>query len=307
MIRRRSDGREFYVLSCHAHAGESSMLERFFLYAKRGHRFLVEETVSHIEHFGLDATVLFPMTDPISNYAETNVKIIDGSRRFADRIIPFARINPNYDGAAESVSRYVAQGVRGLKLHPFWDGFAANDPILVRPIMEEADRFGLVCLFHSGDAWTALPGLIWDLAMDFKNVKFIIGHSGFYGFDTEARAIARRMDNVWCDTTMLGPPTRIKTMVHLVGKDKVLFGTDSPYLNPGAELESVLRFSELTDDELEAVLATNLAEMLDLKLTREVYRDNIVEYPLEEPIFWYDEAWVREARATDSEAGTEAP
>ncbi len=306
MIRRQKDGREFYALSCHAHAGESSMLERFFLYAERGRRFLVEETVSHIDHFGLDATVLFPMTDPISDYSVTNNKILEGSRRFPHRIIPFARINPNYDGAADSISEYVARGVRGLKLHPFWDGFAAIDPVLVRPIMEEANRFGLACLFHSGDAWTALPGLIWDLAMDYKDVKFIVGHSGFYGFDTEARAIARRMDNVWCDTTMLGPPTRIKTMVHLVGKERVLFGTDSPYLNPGAELENLVRFSELSDDELDAVLGGNLAKMLGLALTRDVYGDNIVDYPIEEPIFWYDEAWVQEARRSEVAVDTGA-
>jgi predicted TIM-barrel fold metal-dependent hydrolase len=158
--------------------------------------------------------------------------------------------------------------------------------------MEEANRFGLVVLFHAGEAWTTLPCLVWDLAVDYQNVKFIIGHSGQYGFDTEAWAVARRTDNIWLDTTELWTPQRIRTMVDLVGKERVLFGTDSPYINVAAELEKVLRFSALNDDELEAILASNLAALLDIRLDRDVYGDTIVDYPIDEPMFWYDEEWV---------------
>src|SRR5262249_44513493 len=192
---------------------------------------------------------------------------------------------------------YVEQGFRGLKLHCFWEGFAINDPVLVRPIMEEANRFGLVVLFHTGEAWTALPGLVWDLALDYPDVKFIIGHSGQYGFDTEAWAIARRTDNVWLDTTELWAPARVRTAANIVGADRILFGTDTPYINTGAELEKVFRYSELKDDELDRILAGNMAELFGLDLDRETYGGNVVDCPFAEPIFLFDEEWVARERA----------
>jgi predicted TIM-barrel fold metal-dependent hydrolase len=285
MIRRSSDGREFFAFGCHSHLGESSMMER---YCGQGRVFLGPQMISNLDHFGIDMSVAFAMVDVKSDYGAHNEAVLEAAAAHPTRIVPFARLNPHYEEmAAASVAGYVERGMRGLKLHPFWDAFTINDPVLVRPIMEEANRFGLVVLFHTGEAWTTLPALVWDLACDYPDVKFIIGHSGQYGFDVEAWSITRRAENLWLDTSELWAPQRVRTMVDLVGKERVLFGTDAPYINSAAEIEKLLRFADLSDDELEAILGKNLLELLSIAADAAGFAPT-VDYPHAAPIFWYD-------------------
>jgi predicted TIM-barrel fold metal-dependent hydrolase len=273
--------------------GESSMLERFL---GEGRTFLGDQMITLLDHYGIDTSVAFGMAKPTSDYAENNEQILSAARANPGRIIPFARMNPHVEGRGpELVERWVAAGARGLKFHPFWDAFQANDPYLVHPILEAADPHGLVVLFHSGESWLTLPGLVYDLAHTFRNTRFIIGHSGLYGFDAEAMALTRRIDNVWLDTTELWPPERIRTIVNAVGKERLLLGTDAPYINAGAEIEKVLRFSRLNDDELEAVLGGNLAELLALDATTR--SATVVDYPIAEAQWRSSGASAKESKA----------
>jgi len=277
---RRSDGRKYFVASCHAHMGRSSLLTRF-----RGMdpTFHGPQMVRLLDHYGIDATVAFGMAKPTSDYTADTDAILRASRDFPGRIIPFARMNPHMEGGAALVERYVREGIRGLKFHPFWDAFQINDRFLVHPILEVADHYNLTVLFHSGESWLTLPGFVWDLAHDFPNTQFIIGHSGLYGFDAEAVAVAKRKENLWLDTTELYPPERIRMIVDAIGKERLLFGVDAPYINAGCELEKVLRFSRLRDDELEAVLGGNLARLLGLDQISPAYAREPVDYPIAEP------------------------
>jgi len=257
------------------------MLERFL---GEGRTFLGGEMITLLDHYGIDVSVAFGMAKPTSDYAENNEAILSAAREHPGRIVPFARMNPHVEGRGpELVERWVAAGARGLKFHPFWDAFQANDPYLVHPILEAADPHGLIVLFHSGESWLTLPGLVYDLALTFRNTRFIIGHSGLYGFDAEAMALTKRIDNVWLDTTELWPPERIRTIVNAVGKERLLLGTDAPYINAGAEIEKVLRFSRLNDEELEAVLGRNLAELLSLDIQTAARSATVVDYPIAEP------------------------
>lgn len=272
--------KSFFIASCHAHMGESSLLKRF-----RGMepRFHGAEMVKLMDHYGIDVTVGFGMAKPTSDYSDDTINILKGAREFPNRIVPFARMNPHVPNSPELVERFVAEGAKGLKFHPFWDAFQANDKYLVHPILEAAEPHGLVCLFHSGESWLTLPSLIWDLAHDFPELRFIIGHSGLYGFDAEAMAVAKRRENLWLDTTELYPPERFRVIVDAIGKERLLMGTDAPYINAGIEIEKVLRFGRLTDDELDCVLGRNMANLFDLNPDDPAYAENVVEYPLVEP------------------------
>jgi uncharacterized protein len=278
---QRSDGRQFFVASCHAHLGESGLLTRF-----RGlePKFHGAEMVQMLDHYGIDATVAFGMAKPTSDYQADTEAVIQASRDFPGRVLPFARMNPHVPYSADLIDGYVEQGIRGLKFHPFWDAFQINDKHLVHPILEAAEPHGLTVLFHSGESWLTLPGFVWDLAHDFPNTKFIIGHSGLYGFDAEAVAVARRRENLWLDTTELYPPERLRMFVDRVGKERLLFGMDGPYINPGIEVEKVLRFSRLTDEELDCVLGRNLAELMGIDPDAPLYTgEEPVDYPIAEP------------------------
>jgi Amidohydrolase len=127
-------------------------------------------------------------------------------------------------------------GARGIKLHSRADGgFALNDPILIRPIVEAAAQHDLVVLFHTGEMHFAMPGLLWDLALDYPSVRFICGHMGGWDGFAEALAMAKRVENVWLDTTLAWPPNLIQHAVAAIGPHRLLYGSDSPYVPALAE------------------------------------------------------------------------
>src|SRR4051794_38603950 len=109
---RRPDGQTFYVASCHAHLGESSLLTRFRGLAPRFHG---DEMIEMLDHYGIDATVAFGMAKPTSNYEEDTAAVLKAAADYPGRIVPFARMNPHAEGNVERVEKYLTQGIKGLK------------------------------------------------------------------------------------------------------------------------------------------------------------------------------------------------
>lgn len=161
---------------------------------------------------------------------------------------------------------YVELGAVGLKLHPRADGgYAVNDRRLVYPILEEARaaRCRLV-LVHSGGHPGSSPALIADAALDFKELHFIVGHSGYEAGISEAVAFARRVDNLWLDTAGLEFPFLVTRLVREVGPERVLYGSDAPFGAFPLEIAKVAEHAGLTKDEIRAVLGDNLRRLLAL-------------------------------------------
>ena len=255
--------KKYFILDGHAHIGKSNLLMRTSD-IKTGF-FSCEEMIKYMDKAGVTACCGFPTSAQNTDYRESNEYIIEGAKKYPDRIIPYARIHPYFkETAVSDVAEYAARGVKGLKFHPFLDGgYAANDKNLVHPIIEEAAKHNLICLFHSGDAWNATPSLIADLALDFPEVKFVIGHMGMYGFHIEALSWAKRIKNLYLDTTELIPPYWIKAAVEAVGREQVVFGSDTPYIPYGNEIDKILYHAGLDEVTIEAVLGKNLAELLE--------------------------------------------
>lgn len=258
--------KEYLLLDCHAHIGKSNLLTRT-TDVKSG-VFTCDEAVKFMDAAGVTALCGFPTSNPHKDYKEENEHIIAGAKKYPDRIIPFARINPHYSETSVSdVTRYVSMGIRGIKFHPFLDGaYPANDKRLVHPIIHEAAKHNLLVIFHCGDAWNATPSLVADLAMDFPEVTFIVGHMGMYGFHMEALAFAKRVKNLYLDATELVPPYWVKAAVEAVGKERVLFGSDIPYIPYGHEIDKIMKWAGLDEASIEAILGLNLARLLNYKI-----------------------------------------
>lgn len=262
----RPDGRELLVLDCHVHMGSS------LFYGEPGaNTFRGEDIIPEMDRCGVDCVFACPMGNPHTDYVEENDRIIEYSRQYPDRIFAYARIHPWYkEKAVDILKKYVDQGlIKGLKFHPQVDGaYAANSKVLMYPLMEEIKGKGLVVFFHSGEVFEAVPGLIIALAMDFPDINFIIGHHGLHGLHLEAIALAKHVDNVWLDTSWCSPPNVIRTAVRTLGEHRVIFGSDTPYLVMPMEVDKVVKHCGLTEDEIQAVMGTNFAKLINYKPER---------------------------------------
>ena len=173
--------------------------------------------------------------------------------------------NPRKDDVVAECSRFLAsQEFVGVKLHPLLDGYHPNDP-LVHPIMELLREQGGAVLIHCGHPIFTLPWSIEELVVEFPDVPVILGHMGHGNiiYINAAIDVAERQANVYLETSGMPMHTKIREAVGRVGRERVLFGSDTPFHDPLVELLKVQR-SGLSDEDLEWVLGRS-AEKLFLR------------------------------------------
>lgn len=235
-----------------------------------------EDLVAELDANGWDAAVAcgWGWTDH-ALCVEQNDYLIDVVRRYPDRIVGFAAIQPTAGAAAvREVDRAVRAGLRGIgELMPHGQGYALDQEPLIAPIAEAAVALGVPILTHTSEpVGHAYPGkgavtvqTALHLATSFPALKLICGHWGgglpFYELMPE---VAEATRNVWYDTAAspyLYHPRIFQAAAVLVGAEKILFGTDFPLLRIRRCARQVVD-SGLPQADVDAILGGNAATLL---------------------------------------------
>lgn len=176
---------------------------------------------------------------------EINRLYSDIARKYPNRIIAFAGVDPRRDNALEILKAGIDDfGMKGIKLLPP-TGFYPNDRKLCYPIYEFAGEHGLPVLVHTGTEATPLyskygyPIFMDEVAADFPDLKIILGHAGFCWWP-EAVSIANCKSNIYLDIAGWQPRARLhpleefykplRAMINNIGSHRILFGSDWPAL-----------------------------------------------------------------------------
>lgn len=194
------------------------------------------------------------------------------ARHAPDRLIPFGGVHPRHvaDPGAE-IERLRELGIRGLKVHPPHQEYAANAYLSDLPglaaVYERAQALRMPVMVHTGTS--VFPGArnrfadpmpCDDVAVDFPDLTLILAHAGRPLHMETCFFLARRHPNVHLDVSGIPP----KRLLHYLPRlpeiaEKVLWGTDWP--SPGV-----------------SDLGENIADFLALPLSpdvqRKVLRDN---------------------------------
>jgi predicted TIM-barrel fold metal-dependent hydrolase len=217
---------------------------------------------------GIDTTIISPHVCIGPDYKLGNRHAYAAAAKFPGRIVPFVTVNPNY-GAAEirgEIAYWEANGgIQAFKLHPSTHHCPASGEDYF-PVYEYAQEHSLPILSHcwDGDAYGS-ASVLSDLAGKYPQASFIIGHSasGWPILD-QASAEAARRANVYLDLTgsrlIRG---LLEDMVSRVGAERVLFGTDNPFIDPRPGLGRVL-MARLSDDDKRNILGLNAKELFRL-------------------------------------------
>jgi predicted TIM-barrel fold metal-dependent hydrolase len=208
---------------------------------------------------GIDRTVLLaPLT---SDYGSANRAV--GAMVTADpyRYLGFAFVNPVTDrgriGAMVDEAR--GWGACGIKVH--W-----RDGRITREIAEVARRRDLPILYDpAGD------NAVVEMAVgSYPDVAWIVPHLSSFADDWKAQVAfvdqLVRMPNLFTDTSGVRYFDVLADAVRRAGADKVLFGSDGPFLNPVVEI-SKIHALHLPPDDAALVLGGNI-----LRLTRTARR-----------------------------------
>ena len=207
----------------------------------------VEELIKNMDKELIDISVILSMGWEDSGIVrEINDYIIDAVKRYPDRLIGFAGVNPLHRNiAANEIDRCHKLGLKGIgELHPDTQRFDLSDKNVMDNIMEVVQENKMIVNTHSSEPVGHLydgkgktkPEILLDFINNYPDTNIICSHWGgglpFYSLMPE---ITDSLKNVYFDTsasTLLYDKKIFDISVSLIGSKKILFGSDFPLVNP---------------------------------------------------------------------------
>ncbi|MCE5328403.1 MAG: amidohydrolase family protein [Planctomycetaceae bacterium] len=186
-----------------------------------------------------------------------------------ERLIPFPSVHPDTPDAAGWVGRIAAEGFCGIKLHPMYQNFAADDA-RADAIYAKATELGLLVTLHCGrdigfpyeDDRASAPRMAAIVARH-KGIKLVCTHmGGWKSWEESYEHLVGR--EVYLETSfslqLLGAK-RATEMIHAHGANRVLFGSDWPWQSQASDV-AFIRSLPLSEQEKAAILGENARNLV---------------------------------------------
>lgn len=184
------------------------------------------------------------------------------------RLLSFAAIHPNCPELRNLVKEIAAQGFKGIKLHPDYQGVYFDDKQYYT-IIEEAENQNLITVTHAGLDYGFLsevhcsPSRALRLISDIKPKKLVLAHLGGNSlwYDVENMLCGL---GVYFDTSFINTRITAEQFVRIIeknGADKILFATDSPWDDVRADIDFV-KSLPIGEEEKRKILGENAVKLL---------------------------------------------
>ncbi|NLE25262.1 MAG: amidohydrolase [Clostridiaceae bacterium] len=184
-----------------------------------------------------------------------------------ERFIGFGTLHPNMTDCEEEIERIISLGLRGIKLHPDFQGFKADDPRMDKIYSAIGSR--LPVLIHCGDEKldNSSPKRIANVLDKFHDLTIIAAHLGGH------RQWQESLEYLVCKNIYMDTSSAIRFMdaafatklIKKHGTNRIVFGTDYPITYHENELEFFYKL-DLSESEREDILYNNSAKLLGLPL-----------------------------------------
>src|SRR6185295_15959829 len=203
---------------------------------------------------GIDRTIIFAAF--ANDYRRANREVAGIIASHPDRLMGFAFVHPVLDkGRVDSMIREAVfnLGLMGIKVH-------RHDARITREICEAARRYRLPVLYDVMGEVSAAE----ILAGEYPDVSFIIPHLGSFADDWRAQMALIdplvRHKNIFTDTAGVRRFDVLEQAVKRAGAEKILFGTDGPWLHPAVELAKITALP-ISPAERAAILGGNVLRL----------------------------------------------
>lgn len=216
----------------------------------------VEDIIRMQKEANIDKSVIFAMPQepfPEKN-KEANIEVFTAKGPF----IPFIWINPYFFNEREVIDLIRRFSVSGIKLHPVFDGYYPS-PEFLKDIIELSVKLDIPVLFHS--LWGNFGDVkhIEKIAENFPKAKIVIAHLKESG----CIDVAKKLDDVYIDTSYCPHPRRIERAVKVVGAERILFGSDFPFNDPVIQ-KMIIERAKIKKGDKQLILGENAIKLLNL-------------------------------------------
>jgi predicted TIM-barrel fold metal-dependent hydrolase len=240
------------IVDCHVHIGKSTRLQ----IDANG-----EMLVRVADELGIDKICCTDLTALFYDMHEGNALLAAEMKRYPDRMLGYASLHSTRFGqeAIDEVRRCVEEyGMRGLKIYSTPEMSIAEPSTI--PILETCVALDIPILAHT------TPQECEYLLGYVPEAKLIMAHAGGQPFAkgdwNRAIMSAKKLPNLYLDTASstidLG---FVETCVAELGASKILFGTDTPLLDPWPQWTKI-RSSRLPQSDLDLIMGGNILRLM---------------------------------------------
>lgn len=204
-------------------------------------------------------------------------KVMDDIVKNNDRIHTFGSIHPFDDNILKKIEDYMKMDIKGWKLNPHVWGVSIDCQETIM-LLKELAKTNLPIMSCSG---VGFPKEVFDSHVPTKqtkketmmqqlgkfekvldnipDAKFILAHSG--GFDFEYIIdLMNKYSNTYTDIS-IQPAANIKKLIDEIGSERILFGTDYPFVTQAFSILSVLRATDIEQERVN-IFSENAKKLL---------------------------------------------
>jgi hypothetical protein len=187
-----------------------------------------------------------------------------------ERIVPLISVHPEntMNDVGALFARAAEAGIRGVKLHPMYQGFAIDDRKMY-PLYQLIEHYGFFVVFHTGYDM-AFPGntqadvgRVKAIAGQFKDLTIVATHVGGWR-QWDRSGILGKCGNVYTETSITMTEVNDDQFLEALSQfdeDRVMFGSDSPWSDQKEMLERTLQL-RMPDGRKEKLLFLNARRLL---------------------------------------------
>jgi predicted TIM-barrel fold metal-dependent hydrolase len=243
------------IVDAHVHIGKSTRLQ-------------IEATgemlVRIADQMGFDRICCTDLTALFYDMHEGNRLLADEMRKFPDRILGYASLHSTRFGRAaiDELDRCRHEyGMRGLKIYSTPE-MSIAEPAMI-PILEKCVGLGFPILAHT------TPQECEYLLAAVPETKLIMAHGGGQPFArgdwNRAIMAAQRFPNLYLETACSTIDAGfVEACVAALGPERVIFGTDTPLLDPWPQLMKI-RDTRVGADALRHIMGGNILRLMGLE------------------------------------------
>ncbi len=218
-----------------------------------------------MKKYSIDKCVLLPIATKPSQQTSVNNW---AAEQMDDTIISFGSVHPDAEDWEQELERIKSLGLKGVKLHPDYQDFLANEDKVI-PIYRKCAELGLPVILHAGlDAYSlnlihCTPQMSADILEKVPGLTLILAHMGGNRCwdDVEKYLVGK---NVYFDTAFISrglTHEQAKRIIHNHGVDKILFASDCPWHLPSIELEFIDKL-ELSCEQIDIICYKNAERLI---------------------------------------------
>ena len=214
---------------------------------------------------GIDKSVALPVATKPSQVPAIN----EWAKRNRDKdVYFFGALHPDDKNFFDAAKQLKNDGFRGVKLHPDYQHFYADEKRMM-PLYEALRDLNLLVVLHSGVdigyPWPVYctPHMIKNIVESVKGIRLVAAHMGAHGLWRDVEDLILGLP-IFIDTAYsqyLLENSGMERMIKKHGAERVLFGTDSPWRNQQEEAQAIASLN-LPSGDIDHILYKNALLLL---------------------------------------------